>query len=258
MYYELYIDVFFLVNFMMDAILLEIVRKVLKCPATHGRVFLGAAVGALGTCIVVLLPIPYAVIKFIMFHGLVNIIMLKTGLRTKWDRNFWKALVLLYISGFLVGGILESLWPYTRTTGIFFGFAVLSYYGAMGIWNLLKYLARQEHYRCEVILCRGDRTCRVRAVIDTGNSLRDGQSGKPVSIIDQETADCLGEWRQTIGIRFIPYHAIGTKEGVLPVFQLDKMEILREREICVEKPLVAVYEEISSDDYGMILNPDVL
>ena len=45
---------------------------------------------------------------------------------------------------------------------------------------------------------------------------------------------------------------------MLPVFQLDKMEILREREICVEKPLVAVYEEISSDDYGMILNPDVL
>ena len=40
-YYELYIDVFFLVNFMMDAILLEILRKILGCPVSHGRVLLG-------------------------------------------------------------------------------------------------------------------------------------------------------------------------------------------------------------------------
>ena len=51
MYYELYIDVFFLVNFMMDAILLEILRKILGCPVSHGRVFLGAGAGAFGTCV---------------------------------------------------------------------------------------------------------------------------------------------------------------------------------------------------------------
>ena len=49
MYYELYIDVFFLVNFMMDAILLEILRKILGCPVSHGRVLLGAGAGAFGT-----------------------------------------------------------------------------------------------------------------------------------------------------------------------------------------------------------------
>lgn len=258
MYYELYIDVFFLVNFMMDAILLEIVRKILKCPATHGRIFLGAAAGAFGTCAVILLPIPYASVKFIMFHGLINIIMLKTGLRTGWDRTLWKAFLLLYISGFLVGGILESLWPYTRTAGLFFAFAVVSYYGALGIFKLLKYLARQDHYRRQVVLYRGNRRCRITAVIDTGNSLRDGLSGKPVSIISRKTADSLGDWSQTQGIRWIPYHAVGTREGVLPMFPLDKMEVQGETVEVVEDPLVAVYEEISADDYEMLLNPDVL
>ena len=53
-YYELYVDVLFLVNFMMDYLLLLLVKKMLKCTATHGRVCLGAFAGALLTCIVVM------------------------------------------------------------------------------------------------------------------------------------------------------------------------------------------------------------
>ena len=33
MYYELYVDVFFMVNFTMDAILLILLKKLLACPA---------------------------------------------------------------------------------------------------------------------------------------------------------------------------------------------------------------------------------
>ena len=51
MYYELYVDVFFMVNFTMDAILLILLKKLLACPAGYGRVFAGAATGAAMTCI---------------------------------------------------------------------------------------------------------------------------------------------------------------------------------------------------------------
>ena len=37
MYYELYVDVFFMVNFTMDAILLILLKKLLACPAGYGR-----------------------------------------------------------------------------------------------------------------------------------------------------------------------------------------------------------------------------
>ena len=42
------------------------------------------------------------------------------------------------------------------------------------------------------------------------------------------------------------------------MFPLDKMEVQGETVEVVEDPLVAVYEEISADDYEMLLNPDVL
>ena len=77
MQYELYIDVFFCINFMMDYILLMLLKKMLSCTATHGRIIAGALTGALLTCIVMLLPIPYAFIKLLMFHGFVNVLMLK-------------------------------------------------------------------------------------------------------------------------------------------------------------------------------------
>lgn len=258
MYYELYIDVFFLVNFMMDAILLEILRRILGCPVSHGRVFLGAGAGALGACLVLCLPVPYGFVRIIAGHGLINLIMLKTGLGIRWGREMAKAFLLLYISGFLVGGILGVFRPYLRTAGLFFAFAVVSYYGALGAWKLLGALAGREKSRREVRLFRGERSCRVRAIVDTGNTLRDAVTGKPVCVIDQKTADALGLFEKPGGLRFLPYHSVGRREGVLPAFPLDKMELQGDPVQVVERPLVAVCQEISRDDHQMLLNPDVL
>ena len=173
MYYELYIDIFFLVNFMMDYLMLSVARRMLKCTVTQGRICLGAALGALCTCVVVALPVPYMFIKFILFHGVVNTLMIKTGLKVRWDRTFVRAYLLLYISGFLLGGVFTYFHRYARYAGLFFAFALISYYVVLGIWNLISYLARQENYRCEVMLYQGEKALRVTAVIDTGNALKD-------------------------------------------------------------------------------------
>ena len=82
-YYELYIDVLFLVNFMMDYILLLLVRKMLKCTATHGNICIGAMTGSFLTCLVIILPVLHPFLKFILFHVVVNTAMIKQGLRSK-------------------------------------------------------------------------------------------------------------------------------------------------------------------------------
>ena len=81
--YELYIDVLFLVNFMMDYILLLLVRKMLKCTATHGNICIGAMTGSFLTCLVIILPVLHPFLKFILFHVVVNTAMIKAGLRSK-------------------------------------------------------------------------------------------------------------------------------------------------------------------------------
>lgn len=259
MYYELYVDVLFLVNFMMDYLLLLLIRKILKCSATHGRICFGAAVGAMLTCVVVILPIPYAIIKNILFHGFVNICMIQVGLKVKTIPSFIKAIFLLYIGSFLMGGILEVFRPYVKIGSLFLFLAILSYYLILGIWKFLSYLQRWNSYRVNVELCMGDTCHTVKGLLDTGNGLRDPLTGKPVSIVDKSTANKLLGKKDIKNIRYIPYKTIGSKENVLPCFQIDFLRISGERECVIEHPLIGICEEkfSSREEYEMILNPNL-
>lgn len=271
MYYELYIDAFFFVNFTMDYILLRLVSRILRRPASHGRICLGAVLGALGTCIVIVLPGIGGVMKFLLFHGAINIFMLKTGLGTGWDRTLFRAVILLYISGFLAGGIMEYFRQYIRTGSMFFALAVLGYSLSLGIWKLMTYLAKRNAGRFLVRLTREGCEYETEALVDTGNRLRDPVTGKPVSIISPRAAGKLGirlplpeedggEGSQgKKGVWYIPYHSVGKSEGVLPAVMLDALYVLGKPQMQIKKPVVAVCgEDITADDYEMLMNPDLL
>ena len=54
MYYEVYIDVMFLVNFMMDVLILFSVKALMKMPGSTKRVIAGGLVGSGLSCLVVI------------------------------------------------------------------------------------------------------------------------------------------------------------------------------------------------------------
>ncbi|MGN1267818.1 MAG: sigma-E processing peptidase SpoIIGA, partial [Dorea sp.] len=146
-----------------------------------------------------------------------------------------------------------------REISLFCVIAIAGYHVVLGMWDILAYLARQKAVRCEVKLCKGSQKVQVKAMIDTGNSLRDKVTGKAVNIITSSVARELGWGEQTQQIRYISYCSIGKKDGVMPLMVLDSMYVNTEPGKNIEKPLVAICdEEISTDGYKMILNPDVL
>lgn len=262
MQYELYIDLFFLVNFMMDYILLLLLRKMLACSVTHMRILLGAAVGAAVTCVIIAAPIPFVPVKMLLFHCFVNVIMLKVGLCIEWGRPLVKAFLFLYIGSFLLGGIMGFLRQYVRIGSLFFILALLGYLLASGIWSFIDALVRYNRTHCMAVLYRDGRSCRIKALVDTGNRLKDGKTGRPVSVIGPGIAKKLGfseEFHESGELRYISYHSIGNAKGALPLFEIDRM-CLTEGSDTVEvyRPLLAVGgEEMDLDGYGMILNPDI-
>ena len=114
MHYELYIDLFFLINFLMDYFLLLMVGKMLKCRIRRLRIIAGAMVGAFLTCIFVVF-LRGKIWRLVLFHGVMNMCLLKTGLGIKEKRTLIKAWILLYVSAFLLGGILNVFQPYVPT-----------------------------------------------------------------------------------------------------------------------------------------------
>lgn len=258
MYYELYIDVFFLTNFMMDYLLLLFINKSLKCTATHGSICLGAIMGAFLTCLIVICPIPYVFIKFVLFHVFVNTYMIRAGLKIKTKAMFAKAIFMLYVGAFLLGGILHAVQTYVRIGSLFFAFAVGGYYLISGIWDVLSNMQKKSHFRCQVNLFLGEKNLLLEGLIDTGNSLCDPATGQPVHILDRKTMQCFASERVEGRLRYVPFHSIGKKEGLLLVVQMDRMHVCGENECWIEKPLIGISDELVSveGEYKMILNPN--
>ncbi len=254
MYYELYIDVFFLVNFMMDYLLLRLTGKMMKCSATHGRIIAGAAAGSLCTCAVMVIPGMNTFVRFVLLHAAGSIPMVKIGLKIGWNRTFLRACVMLYISAFLAGGVMGYFRQYVRGASFFFALALAGYFVSLGIWDLVAYLAGRNAVRCKVRLIKGGREYLAEALVDTGNRLRDPVTGKPVSIISAKAWETL----EAEGCRYIPYHSVGRPDGVLPAAALDKMCVYEKTPVWLDRPIVAVCEDITADDYEMLVHPDLL
>ena len=258
MYYELYIDVFFLVNFMMDIFILLIAKNILKCQTSLGSVCSGATVGALLICMVVILPTLGGFIEFVIVHGMVVVLMTRIGLRIRFHKGFFKAYIVVYISAFLVGGIFTCLKQYVREGSMFWGIAFISFLLAQVIFRFLVSVNKTKEVQCEVLLVNGENQIKVKAIIDTGNRLKDSITGKPVSIISKETAKELWKEIPEEGIRYIPYCTLEGKGGVLPILTLEKMCLFLEEEVWVLKTSIAVCEDkIGTGEYEMILNPNV-
>ena len=243
----------------MDYLLLLLIRKMLKCTATHGNVCLGAIIGSLVTCVIIVLPIPYVFLKFMLFHVFVNTCMIRVGLKIKNIRSFLKAIIMLYIGSILLGGIMEAFRQYVRVGSLFFVIAILGYYIVLGIWKFISYMQRWNQCHCKVDLYLGDKKYQIKGLIDTGNALRDPISGKPVSILDRAMAKRFFGEEYLKDVRYVPYQTIGKKAGVLPAVQFERMCIWKDTPCWVEKPLIAISEEAISigGEYEMILNPNL-
>ena len=142
MYYELYIDVFFLENLMMDSLILLALDHILKCGGKRGCIFLCAALGSLLTCAAVAAPLP-GIAKLFLFHVCINSVMLITGLKIKSISQFVKAFILLYVVSVFMGGIMQIFRPYMRVVSLFYCAAFGCYLLLIRMWKLLSHEAER-------------------------------------------------------------------------------------------------------------------
>lgn len=257
MYYEIYIDSLFLVNFVMNLYLLILVNTGVYRTATRLRLLLGAAMGA----VVYLLPFflgGSVWLKILIGMIVGTCLMIFVAFPINSLRAFWKITERLLCMSFLMGGgvlFLLQRAPVIRrhTQGIF---------GVMGagafVFLLVAYLQeqkRKKNYTCRVTLSGRDGKMKVAALVDSGNSLVEPISGKPVSVIDKSVF--YGLWREPPELyRVIPYHSIGKKRGMLKGYLLSEIQIEVEG---VTKSCRDVYVAVSEESItgeGVSLSED--
>ncbi len=262
MYYELYLDVLFLENLLADYLLLSLLRKVLKCPAGRLKRLLGAALGSAGICGLYLFSIERTFAGQLLIYVVFSTVMVKTGLGIRDFRTLGKAIVLLYISSFLLGGIYQWVQSRVRLPLYpFAGFTLISY------WILSLFMGWLLGFRERIRdVFEGEieyhgKTVHVKGLLDTGNHLKDPVFGKPVSILTECKKQELCSGEEPL-YQMIPFHSLGEPNGILPAFFADFIRIRKKdgSEKQIERPLIGVTKEplSSQKDYDMIAHPDLL
>ena len=280
MYREIYIDVVFITNFLMDFVLIRLTGMLLGIQAVWYRSLLGALIGALSSCLILLLPTDIFTLAAFVLHVATAAVMAKIGCCVKSKRMLAGATAALYILAFLCGGFWDVISAEENRAfglGAFVLFTGASYVlFAVCVRKYRKWNSRGEVF-CQVRLKFQEKTQTVTGFYDTGNLLSDPLTGKPVSIAEEQAlADLvpaaalngLRNMQETVGKyddplweslhpHFIVFSSVNDHGGMLPAITLEEMCIYRgEQIVYVYHPVIAVSSSPfdSKGAYQMILN----
>lgn len=217
MTYVCYIDVLFLINWMMNVVILLMTGKLLKRQVRLIRLGMAAAVGAALACFS---TIVYAKSSWgnggieSLLHGMdwigIPVSMIGMAYPDRQWRERLRGCLFLYFIAFLLGGMIHAVWENTLlgdfwqrwmagsdVESISVWLLALSMLGGMIAIELGRYyrnFSSQRELIQEVILYAEDRQWTVKALWDSGNQLRDPYSGKAVHIVEgKELKSLLGE-----------------------------------------------------------------
>lgn len=265
MYYEIYIDTLFIINFLMDLLILWSVAKLLKESTTWLRLFSASAIGAIIVCIIVIFPIKDLFINVLLSYIISCFLMIYLAFFPKNIKQFVKLLIGLYLSTFFIGGSIVSIYYYTKV-GYYFNLLIKGkFMGAIDIKTLLltssialiiikiiinyvhKVISVQKNLFCIELKLNGKKTTTF-GLLDTGNNLYDPITNMPVVIVEfevikemlpenvvkiinnftnQQSEDFYSKISELYQykIRLIPFNSIGQECGMLIGMVSDYIEV---------------------------------
>jgi len=253
--YHIYIENFFLLNMVFLLSAYEITSVYLRCTVTHLQILKGALLGAIGMCLILIIPIGGAS-RFFVGYLLLNVLLIKYIFGAGKSKNRNLAMVTMVVS-MLLGGALMLLKKLIRadsTLIMLAGTLFITFF----VCRLLKMQQKKEDTNlCRATLFLGEKQWEVQALMDTGNSLFEPISGKPVSLVESGIWGHLPEFSPNT-YRVIPFHSVGKENGLLPGYIFDKLEIetIQSRRTIVN-PIIGISNQplSSNETYQMILHP---
>jgi sigma-E processing peptidase SpoIIGA len=174
-----------------------------------------------------------------------------------------RALFFYYGTACLLGGAFYALLGmFGKVTEIHTGMTAcgLLFLGVLVlvIWRWES--GNKEKIVTSVELLEGNVRVVTTALIDSGNTLYDPISSRPVCVVERSVLKERIPLMQPEKFRIVPYHTLGSR-GIMQVIQIDEMVIRRDgQEIKVKKPLLGLYDgEVTEEgDYRMILHTGYL
>lgn len=210
MRYKVYLDRLLADTLLWNYCLLALTNLRYGFPASGKRVLLGAVLGACTYGLSIFLPFPAFVKGLCGLLG--NAAMLAVSFPVRTFRNYLKVLRTYLISCFLMGGGLLAICNLIdmkkQGTGCLLGAGIL-----FTLIECRKGPGRGQVQRGVGILETKGQKARITVMVDSGNSLREPISGKPVCVVSAGIGERL--WNSQDPCRVIPYRTVEAQGGYM-------------------------------------------
>ena len=272
----LYIDIILIENLLMNYIILFTTGIVMKRKINHVRLIIASLVGSL-YAIVIYLNIVKLTSNIIM-KVILSIVIIELSFAEKDYKKMFKDLLMFYLMSFIFGGcsiaLIYFISPLNVKTrnGVLVGMYPIKITLIAGIvafviiqiaFRITKNKLSAEDMLCTVEIFIEGKNKRIKALIDSGNMLKDPISGFPVIVIEKNKikdilpAELLDNLNIIEGgdlnniqskyinkIRLIPFSSLGKENGMLIGIKTEKIKItFKEKEEYIKDVIIGIYNK---------------
>lgn len=296
---HVYVEYLIIENTIINYIILYVTKKVSRTDTSIQRMFLSAIISSLYV-LVFFFPSLNFMTKFSIKFS-ISIFIIILAFNPEKFYTFIKLLIVFYAITFLFAGASLGLFYFLKTdsgiindTFYIFDFPIeflilgiaISIFLIKYFINFLQIKLGKKDIMTTVIINLNDKKAQLIALVDTGNSLREPLTQKPVIIVEyfaikdilpkkleklfmntgelqlDTIAEVMLEVNSEIKLKVIPYKTIGRSNGMLIGFKPDEIYIDDEsfKKRIVNDVIVGIYnDKLSIDDkYRCLLHPEIL
>ena len=294
----IYLDIVFLENLLMNYIIIFATGVVVREDIKRIRIFLSSSIGAIYTIVMYLNIIP--IYSNIIMKLILSLAIVYIAFKPRTLKKFIKDVIIFYLVSFVFGGCVFALMYFLQPqmaqirNGVFVGSypfkvgiigAIIAFAIIQISFKIVKTKLSKRDIIYEVKIFINDNSTCIKALLDTGNLLKDPITGFPVIVVEHKSLnsiipeEILNNINKIIGgdadeimsnkeinkivsrFRMIPFSSLGKQNGLLLGIKADCVKvILDDKTEEVSNAIIGIYDKSFTKNgmYSAIFGLDML
>ncbi len=276
----IYIDVVFLENLVMNSIILIASGIILKKKLKWIRILLASSLGAIYTIIGYISVLE--IYSNLILKIILSVLIIYIAFNPQTVKQLWKDVLIFYLTSFVFGGVAFALIYVVKPqdilmkNGLFLGTyplktvllaAVLAFIVIIAAFAIVKTKFSKKDMFCDVEVELNNKKIKTRAMIDTGNLLKEPITNTPVIVLEHTLLyecvpkEILDNLESILGgelvkipeeirkeyiskLKLIPFASLGKQNGMLVGIKADSLKVIQdEQEKESKNVIIGIYNK---------------
>lgn len=262
----IYIDIVFFENLIMNSIILIATGIILKQKLNWIRILLASSLGAIYSILSYISELK--IYSNLILKIILSILIIYIAYNPQTIKKLWKTILIFYLTSFVFGGAAFAFIYIVKPqeilmkNGLFLGTyplktvilaAVIAFILLLAAFTIVKNKISKKDMFCDVEVELNAKTVETKAMIDTGNLLKEPITNTPVIVMEHTLLyeciprEILDNLENILGgdfgkipeeikkeyisrLKLIPFSSLGKQNGMLVGIKADALRIIEEEQ----------------------------